>query len=103
MEVTFLQHAFGLRDIAYIKTTYPEGLIHIHVRTNRDRLNCSNCGSNDVVKKGIKTRTFRTIPVGLQRVNIVAEVQRLECKACKVTRQEHLSWVDKKNIYSKIS
>ncbi|WP_420580218.1 hypothetical protein [Reichenbachiella sp.] len=32
MEVTFLQRAFGLRDVDYLKTDYPVGLIQIHVR-----------------------------------------------------------------------
>ena len=98
VEVTFLQHAFGLRDVDYLKTTYPGGLIQIHVRTKESKLKCSNCASKNVSKKGTKTRIFRTVPIGLQAVNIVAEVQRLFCKECGVTRQENLSWVDKKKL-----
>ena len=103
MEVTFLQRAFGLRDVDYLKTTYPGGLIQIHVKTKDSKLKCSNCASKEVSKKGIKTRNFRTVPIGLQAVNIVAEVQRLFCKECGLTRQENLSWVDKKNLYEKTS
>lgn len=98
MEVTFLQHAFGLRDVKYLKTTYPGGLIQIHVRTKEAKLECSYCGSKEITKKGLKTRTFRTVPIGLQAVSIVAHVQRLFCKECGLTRQENLSWVDKKKL-----
>jgi hypothetical protein len=53
------------------------------------------------VKKGIKERVFRTVPIGLKQVLIVARVQRLECKDCGLTRQESLSWVDKKKTYTR--
>lgn len=94
----FISHAFGLRDVEYCKTDYPKGEIRIHVKTEGSKLVCSSCSSKNVVKKGIKERIFRTVPIGLKPVYIVAQVQRLECKDCGVTRQEHLSWVDKKKL-----
>ncbi len=98
MEVSFLTHAFGLRDVDYVRTTYPSGMIQIHVRTKLKSLKCSNCKSKDVTRKGIKVRIFRTVPIGMKPVQIIAEVQRLACKECGMTRQEHLDWVDKKKL-----
>ena len=98
MHKNFMSHAFGLRDVDYCKTDYPNGEIRIHVKTKKAKLLCSSCNSKNVVKKGIKERIFRTIPIGLKPVHIVAQVQRLECKDCGLTRQENLSWADKKNF-----
>lgn len=95
---SFMEKAFGLKDVVYCKTDYPEGRIRIFVRTEEDKLVCSNCGGKHVVRKGIKERVFRTVPIGLKQVLIVARVQRLECKDCGLTRQESLSWVDKKKL-----
>jgi transposase len=95
---SLLYHGFGIKDVEYLKTSYEGGAIHIHVRTKKEKLCCSNCESKKVTKKGAINRTFRTVPIGLKAVYIVADVQRLECHECGMVRQESLTWADKKKL-----
>jgi len=96
MSTSLLYHAFGLRDQEYLKTEYRDGEIIFHVKTKESKLQCSNCGSTRVRKKGIKSRDFRTHPIGLKPVILHIDVQRLECLECGQIRQEKLSFADKK-------
>lgn len=94
---SLLYHAFGLTDQDYLKTEYKGGSIYFHIKTKEESLECSSCGSKDVIKRGVVERQFRTFPIGLKPVYLMAKVQRLHCKACGVLRQEKLSYaVEKK-------
>ena len=93
---SFLYHALGLRDQEYLKTEYLGGNVYFHVKTKDKLLKCSACGSSDVIKRGSTDRIFRTLPLGLKPLYLVAKVQRLECKSCGVVRQETLKFAQEK-------
>lgn len=93
---SLLYHAFGLTDQEYLKTEYKEGCVYFHIRTKDSALVCSSCGSGAVVKRGVVERLFRTFPIGPKPVYLVAKVQRLECKACGLIRQEKLKYAEEK-------
>ena len=96
MSTSLLSHAFGLTDQQYLKTEYKEGTVIFHIRTKDSKLRCSSCGSRNVIKKGTVERLFRTLPIGLKPVYLLAHVQRLQCNDCGLTRQERLSYADEK-------
>ncbi|MBM3434957.1 MAG: transposase family protein [Bacteroidetes bacterium] len=96
MSTSLLYHAFGLTDQQYLKAEYKEGTVLFHIRTKDSKLKCSNCYSRDVIKKGTVERIFRTLPIGLKPVYLVAHVQRLQCNDCGLIRQERLSYADEK-------
>ena len=96
MSTSLLHHAFGLNDQKYIKTEYRHGVIIFHIQTKDDKLRCSNCGSFHVIRKGSVERVFKTAPIGLKPVYLKARIQRLECKACGVIRQERIRYAEEK-------
>jgi transposase len=96
MSNSLLSHAFGLSNQEYLKTEYKEGKIIFHIQTKEDKLQCSNCGSYKVIKKGSVLRMFRTVPIGLKPVFLKAKIQRLECKDCCIIRQERIRYADEK-------
>ena len=96
MSTSLLSHAFGLTDQQYLKTEYKEGTVIFHIRTKDSKIRCSNCGSRNVIKKGTVERLFRTLPIGLKPVYLLAHVQRLQCHDCGLIRQERLSYADEK-------
>jgi len=98
MSNSLLSHAFGLNTQEYLKTEYKESKIIFHIQTKEDKLQCSNCGSHHVIKKGFVTRMFRTVPIGLKPVLLNARIQRLECKDCGVIRQERIQYADEKKV-----
>jgi len=96
MSNSLLSHAFGLVTQDYLKTEYKEGTIIFHIKTKEDKLQCSNCGSFNVIKKVSVTRMFRTVPIGLKPVYLNARIQRLECRDCGVIRQELIRYAEEK-------
>jgi transposase len=95
---SLLYHGFGLKEIEYIKTEYAGGDIIFHVRTKENKLRCSSCGSSNVIRKGKISRKFKTVGIGLKPVYLKVEIQRLQCKDCKVVRQEKLKFADEKKL-----
>lgn len=80
----------------YLKTEYKGGSVIFHIQTKEDKLQCSNCSSFNVIKKGSVTQMFRTVPIGLKPVYLKARIQRLECKDCGVIRQERIRYAEGK-------
>jgi transposase len=85
-----------MTDQEYMKTEYKGGNVYFFTKTKDKLLKCSACGNKDVIKKGSIDRMFRTLPIGLRQVYIVAKVQRLECKSCGAIRQETLKFAQEK-------
>lgn len=100
MTTSLLYHSFGLRKQILLKTEYKYSVITMKVKTKEDKLQCSNCKSWDVIKKGKKERLFRGIPIGSKVVYIIAEIQRLKCKDCGLVRQEKIDFALPKAIYT---
>ena len=98
MSSRLLYHGFGLKDQEYLKTEYRSGSIIFHVRTKSAQLKCSQCGSRDVIRKGVVEREFRAQPIGLKPVFIHAYLQRLLCNSCGAVRQESVSFADEKKV-----
>ena len=96
MSNSLLSHAFGLTTQEYLKTEYKGGSVIFHIQTREDKLQCSSCGSFNVIKKGSVTRMFRTVPIGLKPVYLKARIQRLECKDCGAIRQERIRYAEEK-------
>ena len=95
---SLLYHAYGMKDIEYLKTEYREGKVYFTVRTKDDKLCCSSCGSRDVIKKGVVTRIFKALPIGPKEVFLTGWIHRLECRSCGLTRQETIRYADKKKL-----
>ena len=100
MNTSTLYHCLGLHDQKVISTLYKKGEVHIKVMTKSDRLRCSNCKRLHVKKAGIKERLIRSSNIGEKSIYIHMIVQRLYCKSCGLTRQEHLSFIMPKKKYS---
>ena len=96
MSTSLLSHAFGLTDQQYLKTEYKGGTVIFHIKTKDSKLRCSSCASRNVIKKGTVERLFRTLPIGLKPVYLLAHVQRLQCNDCGLIRQERLSYAEEK-------
>lgn len=98
MSTSLLYHGFGLKHQEYLKTEYDKGSVIFHIRTKAPNLCCSGCGSHNVVRKGINKRKFRTLPIGLKTVYLIAHLQRLYCNDCGITRQETVHFANEKKV-----
>ena len=100
MSTSLLYHVFGLVGYEYIRTRYTRGAVIFSVKRKREKVRCPVCRSRDIIFRGKFSRRFRIVPIGLKRVFLDYEVQRLECRRCGNIRQEKLGFADPRFSYS---
>jgi transposase len=100
MSTSFLYHGFGLLGYDYVRTRYIGGTVIFSIKRKRWKLCCPVCQRRDVILRGTVARRFRTVPIGLKRVFLDLDVQRVECRYCGKVRQEKLGFADPRFSYS---
>ena len=87
MSTSLLYHAFRVRDYGYVRTKYIAGGVVFTIERKPETYRCVACGSQDVGRQGIVTRSFRSLPIGNTPVKLEARIPRLACRKCGVVRQ----------------
>lgn len=100
MDISFMYHALGVRDQECTRVRYEGGKIIFDIRTREEKLYCAKCKSRHVIKSGSTVRQFRCVPIGARPVILEMTVQRLECKDCGATQQEHIHFAHGKHRYT---
>ena len=101
MSTSLLYHAYGIKGYRYVRTAYVAGQTIFNLGQEPDSCRCSACGSTDVVSRGRAERRFRCLPIGLRPTFLVFPVPRVECRACGVVRQVHITFADPRRTYTK--
>ena len=101
MSTSLLYHAFGIVGYSYVNQKFQGGQVTFCIQQPRERLRCSQCGSEDVWVRGSKERTFRTVPIGLKPTFVTLDVSRVKCFACDVVRQVKIGFADPKKHYTR--
>lgn len=101
MSAKALYREFGVRGYEYVGVQSVGGQAVIEIRHGSGTLRCSVCGSANVIKSGTSERIFRHLPHGNKPVNLLLEVQRLDCRACDAVRQQRLGFADPRVSYTK--
>jgi len=100
MSTGLLYHGFHISDYKYENVEYKNGTITYHVLPNSRLLICSNCKSENVIKKGGFTRRLKTVPIGTKSVFIKFFEHRLYCHQCKLSRQMNIPFADRYKSYT---
>jgi transposase len=100
MHTSFLYHAFGVRDQECTCIRYKDTCIVLKLQPRPDKLCCPVCKSKHIIRSGTHVRYIRSIPIGGKQVKLEMKVQRISCKDCLSTGQEHLHFVTGKRTYS---
>ncbi len=101
MSTSLLYHGFGIIGYKYNSTIYREGNITFKISRKKFSLRCPACKSKKVIQHGSLPRFFHSLPIGKKRTFIKAEIPRLECKDCKITRQANIDFADPRVTYTK--
>ena len=101
MSASLLYHGFGIRGYHYVRTIYELGCVFFNIVQDQFSLRCPHCKSKNVIKRGTKTRTLRTVPIGNKPVFINIPVQRVECADCGSVCQVKLNFADERVSYTK--
>jgi len=100
MSTSLLYHGWGIRGYRYVSSSYQQGAIRFRVEQDPDTFRCSDCRSKDVMRSGVVTRLFRTLPIGGKRIWIELPIQRLWCVACGKIRQAEVAFADQRRGYT---
>lgn len=99
MSTSLLNRRFGIVGYHYVRQDYVEDSTHFRIEQPRERLRCSNCGSQEVWAQGGVERSFQTLPIGKQPTHIHFKVPRVRCSLCG-TRQVKIAFADPKKHYT---
>ena len=100
MSNSILYHTFGISGVQHISTDFL-GKTVLHGLVHNNNLKCPDCKSRDVIRFGQVERTFKMLPVGNKKVELVLQIGRLQCKKCGAIKQPRLSFADPKKHYTR--
>jgi transposase len=101
MSTSLLYHRFGIVGYHYVHQDFVAGTTIFRIEQPRERLRCSNCGSQEVWAQGGSERSFQTIPIGKQPTHIHFKVPRVWCTDCGKNRQVKIAFADPKKHYTR--
>lgn len=101
MSTSLLYHAFRVRDYRLVRTKYIAGGVVFTIECKPKSYQCVACGSPNVGRQGQVTRTFRTLPIGSQSVELEARIPRLACRDCGAVRQAAIAFAEPRRTYTK--
>jgi len=101
MSTSLLYHAQGVRGYRYVNTHFVGGGVRCTVRRTSESCRCVVCGSKNVWRQGSVTRHFHALPIGSHPVTLVAEIPRLLCRDCGISRQATVGFAEPRRTYTK--
>ena len=101
MSASLLYHVFRIRNYSYVRTRYVAGGVVFTIGCKPKTYRCVACGSRNVGRQGQVTRTFRSLPIGKQSVELEARIPRLACRDRGVVRQAAIGFAEPRRTYTK--
>jgi len=97
-----LYHVWGIRGykVARCEMVDRERVL-VTIEATPQVLRCPCCGTKDVIRKGTNPRLFRGTPVGRKRIYFEAQVPRVRCERCRITRQVRISFAEEKRRHTR--
>jgi transposase len=101
MSTSLLYHRFGVVGYHYVHQNFVAGMTFFRIEQPRERLRCSQCGSDAVWGQGGVERTFRGLPIGNQPTFLEFKVPRVLCFGCGKVRQVKVHFAEPKKQYTR--
>jgi transposase len=101
MSTSLLYHRFGVVGYHYVRQRFEAGTTFFRIEQPRERLRCSECGSDEVWSQGGVERSFQGLPIGSQPTFLELKVPRVLCFDCGKVRQVKINFADPKKRYTR--
>lgn len=101
MNPSDMYHQHGIREQECTRAEYGSKTILLHIKTKEGMFYCTHCRSKNVIRSGVVSRDFHTVPVGGKPVLLRMAVQRLECKDCGHVCQEHVHFAAPQTTFTR--
>lgn len=96
-----IAQCWAVEGYAIVATEVKEGKSYLDLGPQEQHLQCSVCGSRDLVRRGRVQRQLRTLPIGRRPVLLRVPVQRVYCRRCRHLRQVALGFADPRRSYTR--
>ena len=100
MSTSLLYHRFRIVGYRHVREDFVNGMTIFRIEQPRERLRCSQCGSDNLWAQGGVERSFQALPIGKQPTLIHFKVPRVWCGACDANRQVKIAFADPKKGYT---
>lgn len=101
MSTSLLYHAFGLTGYDYVRQSFVAGNVIFDVRPKGRLIRCPDCGSRDVVRRGMFERWLQTVPVGPKPVWLCVKAPRVGCRECGCVKRIALKIAEPRRWYTR--
>jgi transposase len=101
MSTRELYHNQGGKSLTLNSTEIFKGQTIYNCSIPDDKLECAICHSKNVIKRGIRTRKFKGLPVGQREIFINIDINRVLCKDCGALCQVNTPIADSFKSYTK--
>src|SRR5450759_3030521 len=101
MSTSLLYHRFGVVGYHYVRQRFDAGTTFFRIEQPRERLRCSECGSDEVWSQGSVERSFQGLPIGSKPTFLELTVPRVRCFDCGKVRQVKINFADPKKHYTR--
>lgn len=97
-----LYHVWGIRGykVARCEMVDRERVL-VTIEATTQVLRCPCCGTRDVIRKGTNSRLWLGTPVGRRKMYFEAQVPRVHCSTCGITRQVRVSFAEEKRRHTR--
>lgn len=73
----------------------------VTIRGTAAVVRCPCCGTKNVIREGTVSRRLRGLPVGRQQVWFEAQVPRVSCSKCQITRPVRIPFAEEKRRHTR--
>jgi transposase len=97
-----LYHVWGIRGYKVAECEMADrARVLVTIEPTPQVLRCPRCGTKDVIRKGVNMRLFRGVPVGRKPVWFAAQIPRVRCERCGITRQVRIPFAEEKRRHTR--
>ena len=97
-----LYHVWGIRGYKVAQCQMVDrAQVLVTIEPTPQVLRCPRCGTKDVIRKGVNMRLFRGVPVGRKPVWFAAQIPRVRCERCGITRQVRIPFAEEKRRHTR--
>lgn len=96
-----IAQCWAVEGYTIVAAEVQEGKCYLDLEPHEQHLQCSVCGSRDLVRRGTVQRQLRTLPIGRGPVLLRVPVQRVYCRRCQKLRQVALGFAEPRRSYTR--
>jgi transposase len=102
MSEWMLYHVWGIRGYKVVRCEMVDSeRVLVTIRAMPAVLRCPCCGTKEVIRKGTNPRLWLGTPIGHKKIYFEAQLPRVHCGKCDITRQVRVSFAEEKRRHTR--